>query len=154
MDGGRAGPRGCRCDRSQRNAELGQGTGQLATGPEPSGDLQWLPEAGLAWRCVDDRPADRVRVEVLHDPPELLAWLGSDAGNGVTDRVPRAEGGLRRRGPERGRRLGNTGDIGAEQRCVQAGLPGEHRERALLSWFAFAGDDDRADQPEAGDAGL
>src|SRR5215472_5898441 len=142
MDGGRAGPRGCRCDRSQWNAEPGQGTGQLGTGPEPSGDLQWLAEAVLAWWRVDDRPADRIRVEVLADPPELLARLGSDAGNGVADRVPRAEGGLRRRGSQRGRRLGNTGDVRTEQDIEQAGLPGEHRERALLTWLAVARDDD------------
>ena len=65
------------------------------TAPEPSGDLQWLPEAGLAWWGIDDRSANRTGVEVLADLPVLLAWLGGDTRNCVADRVPRAEGGLR-----------------------------------------------------------
>ena len=41
------------------NAELGEGAGQLGTAPKPSGGLEWLSEAALAWRRVDDRPAER-----------------------------------------------------------------------------------------------
>src|SRR5438034_11412981 len=97
MCGGRAGLRRCPCARSQWNAEPGEGAGQAGTCPQPSGYLQWLPEAVLAWRRIDDRPADRTWVEVLADPPELLPWPGGDAGHRVDDRVPRAERGLRRR---------------------------------------------------------
>src|SRR5215469_6061042 len=102
---GEAGGRRCLWGRSRPNAELGKGAGQLGTGSQPSGDLQRLPEAVLAWWCVDDRPAGRTRVEVLVNPAELLAWLGGDAGHCVDDRVPRAEVGLRRRGAQPGRRL-------------------------------------------------
>src|SRR6266581_714346 len=86
----------CLCARSRWNAELGKGAGQLGTAPKPSGGVQYLPEAVLAWWRIDDRPAGRMRVEVLADPPELFAWLRGDAGHCVDDRVPRAEGGLRR----------------------------------------------------------
>src|SRR5215469_8565035 len=111
MRGGRARPRRCRRVRPHRDAELGKSAGQLGTGPEPSGDLQWLPEAVLArWR-VNDRPAGRTRVEILADPAELLTWLRGDAGNDVDDRVPRAERGLRRRGPQRDRRLLSDADV-------------------------------------------
>src|SRR5215472_13168813 len=102
MGGGRAGLRSCPCARSRWNAELGKGAGQLGTGSQPSGDLQRLPEAVLAWRRIDDRPADRTRVEVLANPPGLLAWLGGDAGHRVADCVPRAERGLRRLGAQLG----------------------------------------------------
>src|SRR5260370_4175300 len=91
MRGGGAGLRGCRCARSQRHAELGQGPGQLGSGPEPAGDLQWHPEAVLAWWGVDDRPADRTWVEVLAGPPGLIARLGGDAAHAVGYRVTRAE---------------------------------------------------------------
>src|SRR5215472_17037388 len=97
MCGGRAGLRGWLCARSHGDAEPVKGAGQAGTGPEPPGDLLWLPEAILARGCVDDRPAGRAWVEILADPPGLLAWPGGDAGNCVDDRVPRAEGGLRRR---------------------------------------------------------
>src|SRR5437016_2327333 len=152
--GGRAGLRGWPRARSQWNADPGEGAGQPGTCPEPSGFLQWLPEAVLAWWRIDDGPADRTWVEVLADPPELLAWAGGDAGHRVDDRVPRAEGGLRQRGSQRGRRL--AGHVGArtEQRGEQAGLAGEHRERAQLSWLTVAGDDNRAGQARAADARL
>src|SRR5437588_13088789 len=107
--------------------------------------------------CRRARPqwdADRTRVEILADPPELLTWLGGDPGNRVDDRVARAEGGPRRRGPQRERRLGRYAGVRTEQYGEQACLPGERREGALLAWFAIAGDDDRVDQLWAGDAGL
>src|SRR6266851_6771911 len=95
--GGEAGLRRCLLARSQWNAELGEGAGQLGTGPKPSGDLHLLSEAVLAWWRIDDRPTGRTRVDALADLPELLAWLGGDTGHCVDDGVPRAEGGLRRR---------------------------------------------------------
>src|SRR6516164_8899007 len=96
--GGEAGRRRSRWARSRPNAELGKGPGQLGTGPEPSDDLQWLRETVLArWR-IDNRPADRTRVEVLADLPELLARLRGNAWHRVDDRVPWAERGLRRWG--------------------------------------------------------
>src|SRR5258706_8937619 len=79
------------------NAELGKGANQLTTAPKPSGDQQRLPEAALAWARIDDRPAGGTRIEILADPPELLAWLRGNAGHGVADCVPRTEGSLRRR---------------------------------------------------------
>src|SRR5258706_13420608 len=87
------------------NAELGKGANQLTTAPKPSGDQQRLPEAALAWKRIDDRPAGSTRIEILADPPELLAWLRGNAGHGVDDCVPRTEGSLRRRSAQPGRRL-------------------------------------------------
>src|SRR5215471_12180214 len=114
MGGGRAGLRSGLRARSRWNAELGKGAGQLRTGSQPTGALQRLPEAVLAGWRIDDRPAGRTRVEVLVNPPELLAWLGSDAGHCVDDRVPRAEGGLRRLGAQPGRRLGGHAGVRTE----------------------------------------
>src|SRR5262245_7677013 len=153
-DGGEAGWRRCLWAWSRPNAELGKGAGQLGTGPEPSGGLQWLSEAVLAWWRVDDRPADRTRVEVLADLPELLAWRRGNARHCVDDRVPRAEGGRRRRDGQLGRCLGGQASVRTEQHGEQAGLPGERGEAALLSWLTLAGDDDRVDQPGADDARL
>ena len=98
----------CRYARSWRNPEPGEGAGQLGTSTEPSGDLQWLPEAALAWWCVGDRPADRARVEVLADAPELLARLRGDPRHRIDDRVPQAEGAHRRRGAQPGGVWGDT----------------------------------------------
>ena len=137
----------CRYARSWRNPEPGEGAGQLGTSTEPSGDLQWLPEAALAWWCVDDRPADRARVEVLADAPELLARLRGDPRHRIDDRVPQAEGALRRRGAQPGRRLGRHAGGCAEQHGEQAGLHGQRREPGLLCSVAAAGDDDRVDSP-------
>src|SRR5262245_38847200 len=85
------------------NAEPGKRAGQRRGGPQPDGGLQWLPESGLARLRVDHRAAGRVRVDVLADPPVLLAWPGGYAGNRVDDGVPRAEGGIRRRGAQQAR---------------------------------------------------
>src|SRR5215472_12604854 len=154
MSGGRGGLRSRLYARSRWNAELGKGAGQLGTGSQPSDDLQRQPEAFLPWWRIDDRPADCPRVEVLVNPPELLAWLWGDAGHCVADCVSRAEGGLRRLGAQLGRRLGGHAGVRTKQHGKQASLPGEHREHALLSWLAGAGDYDRAGQPGAGDARL
>src|SRR6266851_5580734 len=102
------------------NAELGKGANQLTTASEPSGNRQRLPEAALAWARVDDRPAGRTRIEILADPPELLAWLRGNAGHGVDDCVPRTEGSLRRRGAQAGRP--RHGAAGAEQCGEKIGL--------------------------------
>src|SRR5258707_9373293 len=99
----RAVPLRCLVVRSWWNAELGKGANQLTAAPKPSGDQQWLPQAALARARVDDRAAGRTRIEILADPPELLAWLRGNAGHGVDDCVPRTEGSLRRRGAQAGR---------------------------------------------------
>src|SRR5260221_7355048 len=98
----RAVPLRCLVVRSWWNAELGKGANQLTAAPKPSGDQQRLPKAALAWARVDDRAAGRTRIEILADPPELLAWLRGNAGHGVDDRVPRTEGSRRRRGAQAG----------------------------------------------------
>src|SRR5215831_2890282 len=118
---GEAGGRRCLWGRSRPNPELGEDAGQLGTGPEPSGVLQWLPEAVLAWWRVDDRPADRTRVEVLADLPELLAWLRGNAWHCVDDYVPCAERGLRRWGGQLGRYRGGYAGVQTEQHGEQAG---------------------------------
>src|SRR5260221_6252385 len=100
----RAVPLRCLVVRSWWNAELGKGANKLTAAPKPSGDQQWLPKAALAWARVDDRAAGRTRIEILADPPELLAWLRGNAGHGVDDCVPRTEGSLRRRGAQAGAR--------------------------------------------------
>src|SRR5215469_10780719 len=133
---------------SRRNAELGKRAGKVATRPEPSEDRQRAP--GLAWWRVDDRPAGRTGVEVLADLPELFARQGELAVHGVGDRVPRAEGGRRRRGAQ----LGGYGGVRAEHHREQPGLQGEGGEHAGLSRLAVAGDDDRVGKAGAGDARL
>src|SRR5262249_48054458 len=94
------------------------------------------------WR-IDDRPADRTGVEVLADLPELL-------GHRVDDRVPRSEGGLRRRGAQ----LRGYSGVPAEHHEEQSGLYGEGAEPARLSWLAVAGDEGGGGQAGAGEGGL
>src|SRR5712671_1639429 len=147
-----AGPLRCLVVRSWWNAELGKGANQLTTAPKPSGNQQWLPEAALAWARVDDRPAGRTRIEILADPPELLAWLRGNAWHGVDDCVPRTEGSLRRRGAQTGRRRQRAAS--AEQCGEKIGLLSQGGEPSRLSRLAGTGQDDRVDQPRAGDSRL
>src|SRR5215467_13338433 len=125
----------------------------MRTGTKPSAVLEWAPEALLAGRCVADWPADRARVEILADPPVLLAWLWWNAGHGVRDRVPRAQRGLGRRGVYY-RRLGGRDGVRTPHRGKQSCLRGKGAEHAGLSWLAAARDDDRAGQPRARDPRL
>src|SRR5689334_24864635 len=114
-----AGPLRCLVVRSWWNAERSKGANQLTTAPKPAGNQQWLPEAALAWQRVDDRPAGRTRIEILADPPELLAWLRGYAGYGVDDCVPRTEGSLGRRVAQAGRpRQGAASAERSEERRV------------------------------------
>ena len=132
----------------------GQRASKLRPAPEPSGDRQGPPEALLARRRVDERATGSTRVEVLADPAELLARPWGDAGHRIHQRVPRAEGGLRRGRVQPGRRRAADAGAGAEHDGEQAGLLGQVREPALLPRLAVAGDDDRAPEPRAGDARL
>src|SRR5258708_37483899 len=134
------------------NAELGKGANKLTAAPKPSGDQQWLPKAALAWARVDDRAAGRTRIEILADPPELLAWLRGNAGHGVDDCVPRTEGSLRRRSAQADRR--RQGAASAEQCGEKIGLLSQGGEPSRLSRLAGTGQDERVDPPRAGDSGL
>src|SRR5258706_7766893 len=134
------------------NAEPAKGAKRLTTASKPSGDQQRLPEAALAWARIDDRPAGGTRIEILADPPELLAWLRGNAGHGVDDCVPRTEGSLRRRSAQADRRP--HGAASAEQCGEKIGLLSQGGEPSRLSRLAGTGQDDRVDQPRAGDSGL